>query len=305
MTVTGAWYVDYIVPNEYKGKTLTISYEKNGEGRFNLFRYINKKYVDIQIIPNGSTFTIPNDDYQYRFIIYGSFGTNSTTTFSNIQLEIGDTATEYEPYTYNDITIYINEPLREGDIIRAENRKILVERHMGEVVLDGSADEMWSRYKYSTWKRVTGFIINCMPKGWYSRKNIANSLKKQTNNLPSDEEGYANLDDGTALCIKINNFKLQTQDVAGFKQWLLENPVTVVYQLASPIIEEVEFANSKIMAECYKDSTVLFNSLILPTSTIRYTANVISTAQILSINDEQDQMIVDNATQIAIIQLTL
>lgn len=44
---------------------------------------------------------------------------------------------------------------------------------------------------------------------------------------------------GLAISIKIANSKLATQDVAGFKAWLTANPVTVRYQLATPIITTI------------------------------------------------------------------
>ena len=59
------------------------------------------------------------------------------------------------------------------------------------------------------------------------------------------------------------------------------------------------------MLECYENATVYFNSLIFPTSTIRYQANVISTSEIMTVNDEQDMLLIDSATEIAAIKLTM
>ena len=59
------------------------------------------------------------------------------------------------------------------------------------------------------------------------------------------------------------------------------------------------------MLESYENATVYFNSLIPPTSTIRYQANVISTSEIMSVNDEQDMLLIDSATEIATIKLTM
>ena len=89
------------------------------------------------------------------------------------------------------------------------------------------------------------------------------------------------------------------------KTYLQANPLTIIYELASPIIEEVETDYTRLMLESYENATVYFNSHIFPTSTIRYQANVISTSEIMSVNDEQDQMLIDNATQIAMITLTM
>ena len=100
-------------------------------------------------------------------------------------------------------------------------------------------------------------------------------------------------------------YKKSGTTVDEFKQWLQQNPTTIVYQLASPIIEEVETDYTRLMLESYENATVYFNSHIFPTSTIRYQANVISTSEIMSVNNEQDAMLIDNATQIAMITLTM
>ena len=106
-----------------------------------------------------------------------------------------------------------------------------------------------------------------------------------------------------AIYLSIAKTKLFTQDVLGLKAWLQSNPVTVVYQLAEPVIEEVETDYTRLMLESYENATVYFNSHIFPTSTIRYQANVISTSEIMSVSDQQDAMIIDNATQIAVLEM--
>ena len=41
-------------------------------------------------------------------------------------------------------------------------------------------------------------------------------------------------------------------DVAGFKQWLSQNPTKVIYQLDTPIIEDI----SPITLQCWKNGTI-------------------------------------------------
>ena len=53
-----------------------------------------------------------------------------------------------------------------------------------------------------------------------------------------DEEGIQLI--GNNLYIRILKSKLTTQDVAGFKAWLVSNPVTVRYQLATPIVTTID-----------------------------------------------------------------
>ena len=235
LTVSGKWYIDYIIPDEYKGKTLTISYEKNGEGRIRLFSYINGKYNSIQTLLNGSTFVIPNDNYQYRLVIYASSGTNATTTFSNIQIEKGDTATAYKPYKENNITFYIDEPLRgvgtAKDRVYVKDDKVVVQR-------------------------------NC------------------------DIRPYEDGDFGTYLTDKVNT----------------------VYELAEPTYEEVEYNDTKLFIESFKNSTLSYNSNVPVTSTVHYSYSVPivdTVAQTADVADQQDSMIIDLATQVAVMEMML
>ena len=128
--------------------------------------------------------------------------------------------------------------------------------------------------------------------------------------LPTSfHNGWANIDyeqlalDGDNILFRLNIQKGDT--IAKIRQYLQANPLTIVYELAEPIIEEVETDYTRLMLESYENATVYFNSHIFPTSTIRYQANVISTSEIMSVSDQQDAMIIDNATQIAMITLTM
>ena len=199
--------------------------------------------------------------------------------------------------TYNDITIYINEPLRKGDIIRAENRKILVERHMREVILDGS--ENWQVSDAGVSETLNAFAFNETDAIPHINTAICDKMVSKAVWYGSEEGIWFD-----QHCI-ITISKTKASNVLEFKTYLSNNPITVQYQLAEPIIEEVETDYTRLMLESYENATVYFNSHIFPTSTIRYQANVISTAEIMSVSDQQDAMIIDNATQIAMITLTM
>ncbi len=75
------------------------------------------------------------------------------------------------------------------------------------------------------------------------------------------------------VCFQVNKSKLQTLDVSGFRQWLQNNPTTVVYQLATPTYEEVECDLSKLALEGYNHGTLFYNSNI-PVTTQFYDFNV-------------------------------
>ena len=62
----------------------------------------------------------------------------------------------------------------------------------------------------------------------------------------------------TQLQIIISKSKLSTKDIAGFKQWLSQNPTKVIYQLDTPIIEDI----SPITLQCWKNGTISIDEAI-------------------------------------------
>ena len=122
-----------------------------------------------------------------------------------------------------------------------------------------------------------------------------------------DIEGIYTTND-QRIKIKVSNSKLQTQDLQGFKQWLQANPVTMVYQLAEPVYEEVEYNDTKLFIESFKNSTLSYNSNVPVSSKLYYSYSVPivdTVAQTANISDQQDSMIIDLATQVAVMEMML
>ena len=152
-----------------------------------------------------------------------------------LQLEEGNTATDYEPYKENNMTFYINEPLRGiGDIkdkVYIKDDKVVVERNCGI-------------------------------------------------------RAYKDGDFGTYLTDKVNT----------------------VYPLAEPTYEEIEYNDTKLFIESFKNSTLFYNSNVPVTSKLYYSYSVPivdKVAQTANISDQQDSMIIDMATQCAIMEMML
>ena len=166
-------------------------------------------------------------------------------TYDNIniklQLEQGSTTTSYEPYKSNILTV--NEPVElrgignvqdELDCLTGE----VVER-IGEIVLDGS--ENWANNENI-------MITKTNTIGFYRGNNgkhalgaiISDNLREITDNemYSGDVEGINSFQGN--IRIRIAKNKLLTQDVAGFKQYLSQNPITVQYHLATESIKTVD-----------------------------------------------------------------
>ena len=87
------------------------------------------------------TFTLDND--KWLNVKTNVLGTYIGTVSFNVQIEEGDTVTEYELYKGSIKTLYLNSPLLEGDTIEEKDNGIYHVHRYEEVVLDGSDDEEW------------------------------------------------------------------------------------------------------------------------------------------------------------------
>ena len=84
--------------------------------------------------------------------------------------------------------------------------------------------------------------------------------------------------------------------------------VNTVYPLAEPTYEEVEYNDTKLFIESFKNSTLFYNSNVPVTSKLYYSYSVPivdTVAQTASISDQQDSMIIDLATQVAVMEMML
>ena len=212
----------------------------------------------------------------------------------------------------NNITFYINEPLRGvGDVkdrVYVKDDKVVVERNCGSVILDGTGKISNS----TSWGARSGKTIQ-FRLGYNQFENkkediLCDNFISETSNLwVMDTEGIKSYTIDT-VDIRINKTKLSTPDVKGFKQWLQQNPTTVVYQLAEPTYEEVEYNDTKLFIESFKNSSLSYNSNVPVTSKLYYSYSVPivdTVAQTADISNQQDSMIIDLATQVAVMEMML
>lgn len=143
----------------------------------------------------------------------------------------------------NDNTTTLNLPiplrsLPNGVADTIEGNKLV--QRVEKVVLDGSADEAWNNdatqfegyYSgaFDTIKNIKEYA--CLISNEF-KYNKSNTLKMEYI-FPS---GVAN----RGIRIRISNDK--ATDVSSFREWLSKNPTTVYYELATPIIHDLEVPN--------------------------------------------------------------
>lgn len=205
-----------------------------------------------------------------------------------LQVEEGTVTTDYEPYQETVQELQLSEPLRSlpngtADEITEDGTEI---RRIGKIVLDGS--ENWGVSGMAPQKKTLifqGDVIYQLVKP----KSLANSDKFATyTDTTTDEEGILPFSGtgNTRIYFRINKSKLITQDVKGFKQWLSQNPTTVYYELAKPIITK---HNININLKTYDRTThITSDNYLQATISCKVPSNVQAT--IMNLKEENEAL---------------
>lgn len=247
-------------------------------------------------------FTTGVDD-TYIFSFYCGNG-----TVANIEFELYDVCIknkhsnfEYTPHQsdkkrllyYNEETQAWEKPiLREWDSIEKHaDGKYYYHQRSGEVVLNGS--ESWT-ISTSLEKTNTIFAYTNVP------KNILNQY------LLCDRFAYEKALDGYDMeGVRINNgvqirilkSKLSTQDVAGFKQWLQANNVTVVYPLAQEKVYEC--TNIDLITYANETNYIVNSGVLSPKTTLKVHSNI---SNVVSLLQKKVSLLESNITSYMITQ---
>jgi hypothetical protein len=171
-----------------------------------------------------ATFTL-EEDTTMRLYVYLNAGI-SVADITDAQLELGSTATAYEPYQGESITIPFGDTVYGGTLDVTEG-KLTVDRAM--YTFDGSNDEGWTKsdqYAYFTTSKITGAI----------------NVNASAYNFLSNKYGYGNISNGSSTlgaCLIWAALRVRLADMSislgSFKESLSEVPMTALLKLATPI----------------------------------------------------------------------
>ncbi len=192
-------------------------------------------------------FNISSLDYEYR-----TFTTKEEKTVESIcnsaqngylylkefQVEEGTVATPYEPYRSKSITIPLSEPLREGDGISVVDGVWGVNRGKGKETVDGNTDITVSGASNGRYRITVTALYGKVAKA--SSNEIAEDLMCTHYVVITASETY-NGTQGIGLStggnIMIFDNKFTTADISLYKARLAENPIEIIYPLATPTFE--------------------------------------------------------------------
>ena len=157
-----------------------------------------------------------------------------TEVIGDIQIEEGNKATPYEPYTEQTVQIALDEPLRGVGEYKDVLTKDGVVRKIKRIVFDGSEDERWviNNERENVIRFIPHQLGDAIKINDYQRSMI-DKLKWVSGVWNRDEVGQ----DMFAGILRINMPKTLTPDLQTFKTWLSHNPLTVDYVLAEPVTE--------------------------------------------------------------------
>jgi hypothetical protein len=206
-----------------------------------------------------------------RLCVYEGFTVNNVTVYPMMR-PASMTNPIYEPYTPQDISL--THPLRGIPVTTGGNytdsdgkqwlcdevdlkRGVCVKR-IGEIVFDGT-----QTYHINAYQQMQGFtVFGCSQFGAsYSGAPVL------CDKLTYKPWGYWNLASGTNfICYETSAFFMYLEDksittVEAFREYLVNNPITAKYILATPIetpLSETEIAAYRVL-HTYKPNTTIVN----------------------------------------------
>ena len=241
----------YDLTIDYENETITIPPKTNNAGYVNNLKdlmggyKIGEKYImsaktsnieaqriiyflDIQnSIRFDEPFTLTEEMLNSPFAWYNNLESENQNVISNIQIELGETATPYTPYQSQPFTYTPTNPMystQDGsiaDYVDVE-KGVEVYNMSGVVVFDGSEDENWLT-------NDNGFFIEIV--NMITVLNSANFWCDSYTVKVSLDKGNVYINAGF-MYFQID--KNQITSIEEWKQYISQKPITVVYPLATP-----------------------------------------------------------------------
>ena len=220
--------------------------------------------------------TDSNGDIQIWF--YG--GRNESQTIldgqGNVQLEEGVSATEYEAYKEQLVTLTADRPLTKWDKLEKRNGQWGWVRKSAEITLDGS--EYWMLYTNNKSENLYGFqhnISNLVMKNIPEERGFIDKIPSISQGISSTNKmaaqfGYLN----TTLYILLPREYFSEHSVSALTEWLSENPLMVLYETGEETFVPLSESEQEQMnaLHTYYPTTVLSNDTECE-MTIKYIAD--------------------------------
>lgn len=156
-----------------------------------------------------------------------------TKDLNNIQVELGNVATPYQPYKEQTLTLALDQPLRGIGEMKDELSESGILRRVKNIALNGS--EKWYKYENSAFVAMNcyGLKIDDLEVRNYSLTTLCNFFKWAR--FPQDIESQT----AHGGYIYFTVPKETYPDLESFKGWLAKNTPVLEYWLKEPALEEL------------------------------------------------------------------
>ena len=221
---------------------------------------------------------IANSDKYGRRLLLGSTTAGSSYTVSQIQIEESSSATSYKPYKSNNTKIPLLSPLRripnrayDEVILDRENHKAKIVQRVGKLVLDGSQPIFWNQFNNNSFIGNI-YRVDNINETWGEKSAISDRLEYNVEYFYYANGESISTGDGTTnyLRVSLARWRLAGDTNTHWNQYLKENPITVYYELKTPVITEVDLEGFPYI---YKDGHLFLNGEIAPVTEIKYSIN--------------------------------
>lgn len=252
-----------------RGQKYTLSFDCNKRVAMNINSKrqngTNLRNINPLKIGRNSCSFIAIDDGDIFFNCYGSTDDTNGLQINNIQIERGDTSSDYEPYKEIQ-TATLNyelngiDDVRDELIVRADGTGQLIQRLLEEELNDNSNYVIW----YAN-TNTYGFLMK--ESKWLFRANKINIKSNKLKGITKEVGNRGTYDkngifvDTAGLYIKISKKYLTEYTVDALKTYLRDNPITVVGLLKEPIVNELSAKQVQevIALHTNKPNTTIWN----------------------------------------------
>ena len=257
--IMGSKDINYLLED---GKSYKIWREvgKNEKGEVGIYSQMNvmekgtgkMTYYETS---QGTSKSFRVDKSKYSYAIAIQCGTTSNTgklvNYRNRYMLVEDQEiNQFYPYQESKITYSLGEEFLAEQDYTQDNK---LYKNVEKVVLNGSENWEISSFTNDT---ILSVLLNV--------QNMKNSSEFKMNRFKYIPKVFNDTDyeycatGGGSIRIGLYKSRLQSADIAGFKQWLSEHPVEVYYQLATPNIIDLEPSGE---LKTYKDYTSISNNV--------------------------------------------
>lgn len=169
------------------------------------------------------------------YIGAGYVGKNITAKITNMQVELGDTATDYEPYHGKSITIHLEKPMYNGDKICRQDGKWGVLR-INNKIEDGAVWTMSNISPGTVGKRF-GFYAKDIKAKKYAGAICSHFVKNDVPSYSSEGTYLSTSESSNGFIYIRTEDDFQATSAEEFNAWAKNNNLVVVYELETPLFE--------------------------------------------------------------------